>query len=153
MAFTVTFIEDWDSRLREAVITAFAALQSQSDITLPEEGNVNLKLVDDTEIAALNEQYTGNAYATDVLTFNYREDGVTTGDVADIAMSLETATRQATEAGVSQAEEVALLVVHGLLHVLGYDHQTAADRRTLEGLQRRILVSAGFTDREFPWID
>jgi len=148
MAFAVTFVETWPPELREAVITVFAALQAQSGADLP-TGTVNLKLVDDAEIAALNEQYTGNAYATDVLTFNYREDGVESGELADIAISIVTASRQAVESKVSVAEEVALLVLHGLLHVLGYDHQTETDRDRLDRLQCRILISAGFSDREF----
>ena len=160
MAFAITFIDDWESPVREGVLHILAALQAQPDITVP-VGTVNLKLVDDSEIAALNEQYTGNAYVTDVLTFNYREadsegtipGGIPEGELADIAISQEAATRQAAEAHISQVEEVAGLALHGLLHVLGYDHQTAAQRRTLEQLQSRILGSAGFSNQEFQWDD
>ena len=158
MAFALTLVADWEPALRDAVLQIQAALQVQPDITMP-VGSVNLKLVDDSEIAALNEQYTGNAYATDVLTFNYQETDpsgsqptdVPEGELADIAISLETAERQAAEANVSLVEEVAVLALHGLLHVLGYDHQTAAERQTLQELQDRILTSAGFSKREFTW--
>lgn len=160
MAFAIAFIEDWPAGLREAVIQMLAALQAQPGIELP-PGTANLKLVDDAEITALNEQYTGNAYATDVLTFNYLEadaagippGGVLEGELADIAISQPTAARQAAAAGIPEADEVALLVLHGLLHLIGYDHHTEADQRTLNALQGRILANAGLTYREFAWTD
>lgn len=157
MAFALTFIDDWEPRLRDTVLRVLAALQAQPGITMP-SGSVNLKLVDDSKIAALNEQYTGNAYATDVLTFNYRENtdaddlsGPPEGELADIAICHETAARQATEAGISPDEEVAILALHGLLHVLGYDHQTAAERRSLQELQNKILDSADLPNQEYTW--
>lgn len=160
MAFAIAFIEDWEPSQRDAVLQVLAALQFQPDITMP-EGSVNLKLVDDSEIAALNEQYTGNAYATDVLTFDYREtgpdgthtDSVPEGELADIAISSETAARQAAAADISQIEEVAVLALHGLLHVLGYDHQTTPERHALQELQDRILEAAGLPKREFSWTE
>jgi probable rRNA maturation factor len=159
MAFAVVFIESWPAELRDAVLQMVAAVQAQPDIILP-EGTANLKLVDDTEIAALNEQYTGNAYATDVLTFNYQEGGsggagfaVAEGELADIAISFPAATRQAADAGTSVADEVALLVLHGLLHLLGYDHHSLAERRSVDALQRRILSEANLTYREFLWTE
>jgi probable rRNA maturation factor len=158
MAFALTFIDDWESGQRDTVLRVLAALQAQPGITMP-SGSVNLKLVDDSKIAALNEQYTGNAYATDVLTFDYQENsGVETGsdvapegELADIAISQETAARQAREAGIGADEEVAVLALHGLLHVLGYDHQTAAQRRRLQELQDEILESAGLPKQEYTW--
>jgi probable rRNA maturation factor len=160
MAFAITFIDDWEPILRDSVLRVLAALQSQPDIIMP-IGSVNLKLVDDRAIAALNEQYTGNAYATDVLTFDYRETTASAtepGDIpgselADIAISHETAARQATEANISPEEEIAVLALHGLLHILGYDHQTPAQRQTLQELQDRILDSAGLAKQEFRWDD
>jgi|GEM_PF-860531 len=158
MAFALTFIDDWESGQRDTVLRVLAALQAQPGITMP-SGSVNLKLVDDSKIAALNEQYTGNAYVTDVLTFDYQENsGVETGsdvapegELADIAISQETAARQAREAGIGADEEVAVLALHGLLHVLGYDHQTAAQRRRLQELQDEILESAGLPKQEYTW--
>jgi probable rRNA maturation factor len=160
MAFAIVFIDDWEPSWRDAVLRLLAALQSQPGIAMP-VGSVNLKLVDDAQIAALNEQYTGNAYATDVLTFNYQEAGlddshpedIPEGELADIAISLETAARQAAHAGVSLEAEVALLALHGLLHVLGHDHQTAAARNDLGQLQNQILDSAGFSKRELTWTE
>jgi len=154
MAFALAFIDDWEPTRRDTVLRVLAALQAQPDVAMP-TGSVNLKLVDDTEIAALNEQYTGNAYATDVLTFNYREtephSDIPEGELADIAISYPAAARQATEAGIALEAEIATLVLHGLLHVLGYDHQTAAERRTLQELQDRILDSADLPKQEYTW--
>lgn len=158
MAFALTFIDDWNPAQRDIVLRVLAALQAQPDITMP-VGSVNLKLVDDNTIAALNEQYTGNAYATDVLTFDYQEtprgeagiEPAPAAELADIAISQETAARQAAEVGVSTDEEVAVLALHGLLHILGYDHQTTAQRRALQQLQDRILESAEMSKQEYTW--
>ena len=151
----ITLVGDWPSPLGEAAQRVLAALQETLGKRLP-TGSVNIKLVDDTEIATLNRQYTGNAYATDVLTFNYSEDSAEHGpisdsELADMVISTETAARQAKAAASSLADEVGLLVLHGLLHVLGYDHQTDEARAEVDRLQRRVLDLAGITYREFQW--
>ncbi|HSX41239.1 MAG TPA: rRNA maturation RNase YbeY [Candidatus Saccharimonadales bacterium] len=146
--FTVTFIDHWDNEIRSAVLGCAAALQGMVEVP---EGNVSLKLVDDAQITALNKQYTGNAYATDVLSFNYQEDGETDGELGDIAISLETARRQAIRLKAKLEDEVALLATHGILHVLGYDHGDEPGQKEMEQLQRRIVKQAGFKYRSFKW--
>ena len=151
MALALTLIDEWEAPLQDAATRVFAALQVEKGAELP-DGTINLKLVDDTESARLNKEYTGNAYATDVLAFNYAEDGQETdGELADIAISRETAARQADQAKTALPDEIGLLVLHGLLHVLGYDHQDEASRQELDQLQQRILTAANLTYREFSW--
>ncbi|HUC20984.1 MAG TPA: rRNA maturation RNase YbeY, partial [Candidatus Polarisedimenticolaceae bacterium] len=144
---------DWPEAWRKAVGEAFAALQKHTDGETP-TGTINLKLVDDAEIAGLNQHSTGENHATDVLTFNYQENqDATYGELADIVISTETAERQAAVSGTRIEEEVALLAVHGILHVLGYDHAQASDRDKLDQLQAAIMDSAGLAYRDFQWVN
>jgi probable rRNA maturation factor len=87
---------------------------------------VDVILVDDKFMRRLNRQFTGREGTTDVLAFPLKEDDVFPVDresLGDVYVSLEQAKRQAAQYGVGFEEEVALLVTHGLLHLLGYDHQ------------------------------
>ena len=89
---------------------------------------VSVLYTDDSFISELNDQYRGEKNATDVLSFpmmSPEEMDIASGfpDVlGDIVISLDTAGRQAEERGVSLREEVGLLLIHGCLHLLGYDH-------------------------------
>ena len=87
-------------------------------------GEVVVLLCDDEEIGALNQRFRGKEGPTDVLTFpdNGRSPGGA-WHLGDIAISLEAARRQAARARRSLDDEVRRLLVHGLLHVLGYDHE------------------------------
>jgi len=132
--------------LQKAAAEVASCVQTQ-------DGIINLKLVDDALIQALNKKYSGNDKATDVLSFSYIEEGVepVQGELGDIAISLETATRQAEQAGTNLETEVVLLLVHGILHVLGHDHATADDQAKLEALQTSIMKALNLTYREFKW--
>lgn len=116
-------------------------------------GRVNVKLVDDATIRALNKEYGDNDAATDVLSFSYLTDGVSAdGELGDIAISLETAARQAEKAGTSLGEESATLLLHGILHIFGLDHARLPDRAYMDELQAKILAAAGVTYRDFGWL-
>lgn len=82
------------------------------------KGKINVKLASDKEIRKLNRKFRGKDKPTDVLAFPFGEDGV----LGDIAISIDTAKRNAKRFGVSFKEEFKRLVVHGTLHLLGYDH-------------------------------
>jgi probable rRNA maturation factor len=92
-----------------------------------------VRLVDDDEIRALNRQFLGVDEPTDVLSFPDAGDEEFivgepgTPSLGDIAISLPTAERQANEAGHSLASELAHLLVHGILHLCGYDHVTGPE--------------------------
>ncbi len=154
MTLAITFVGSWPAELRDAGEHVFAALQHQLAAQDMPDGTINLKLVDDAEIATLNKHYRGLAAPTDVLTFNYSETGeAEAGELADIAISTETAERQAAAAGISLSDEIGLLTIHGLLHALGYDHQTEAERQELDQLQEQIMTAAGLKVRKFAWKD
>ncbi len=129
----------------------FSALVSSLDGA--PDGIIDVMFVDDARSREANREYTGNDYATDVLSFSYIEDGgePIDGVLGEMMVSLETAAHQAEAADSTLAEEVALLVLHGTLHVLGYDHQTLEQQEHMQALQRGLIGAAGYNYREFRW--
>jgi len=104
---------------------------------------LSVLLCDDATIHALNRDYRKKNKPTDVLAFAMREgdDGHLAGDLlGDVIISLETATRQAKERAVVTRDEVMMLLAHGLLHLLGWDHQTDADDKRMRAETDRMLV-------------
>jgi probable rRNA maturation factor len=106
-----------------------------------------LRLVDEPTIAALNAQWMGADGPTDVLAFPMDElvpgrvgAEPEEGYLGDIALSPLVAARQAGDAGHSVIDELRLLTVHGILHLLGYDHAEPAEHREMFGLQARLLA-------------
>lgn len=93
-------------------------------------------LVDDIKMQEMNEQYRGINKTTDVLTFIDDEDSTYLGDVFVNVDALE---RQAKEYGHSLKREFCFLVTHGVLHLLGYDHQTNKEAEVMFALQEEIL--------------
>lgn len=88
----------------------------------PDAGEVSVMLQSDAEIQRLNREFRGRSGATDVLSFPDDQSNLEPR-LGDIAVSLETASRQADEAGHSLTTEVKALLLHGVLHCLGYDHE------------------------------
>ncbi len=93
-------------------------------------------LTRDPEMRALNRRFRGKSAATDVLSFPAGDDPAAGRHLGDGVISVESAARHAREAGWRLAEEVQFLAVHGLLHLLGYDHER--DRGAMNLLQARI---------------
>ena len=99
-------------------------------------GRFSVALVSDRRIAAFNRRYRGQPRPTDVLAFSASGNGY----LGDVVISVETARRQARRFGHSLGEEIKLLMLHGLLHLLGYDHDRdngQMNRREL-ALRRRL---------------
>lgn len=103
---------------------------------------LTVSLVDDAEMHRLNRAYRGKDRPTNVLAFAMREGTRAPGDEAllgDVVISLETAARQARDHRVPLAEEVRTLLIHGLLHLLGYDHEgSTAEARRMKGMERQL---------------
>lgn len=105
---------------------------------------VSIVLVDDPRIQAMNRQYRGLDRPTDVMAFSQLE-GVSVESpglpvfLGDIVISVETAQRQAEENGLSAHEELDLLVVHGILHLLGYDDETDAGASEMRRHEKLVL--------------
>ena len=110
-----------------------------------ENSEVSITLTDNETIHALNKKYRGIDRATDVLSFALRESdepqilNAEVETLGDIIISLEKAQSQAQEFGHSFLREVIFLEVHGLLHLLGYDHIEDADRIEMETEQKFIM--------------
>lgn len=109
----------------------------------------NLKIIQPSAMQELNLKYSGEDYATDVLSFPY--PAVDGGELGDIVINQAKLDEQAKDAGITRSDEAALLALHGVLHLLGYDHQTEEDQRRLGRLQQEILTDAGIASREFIW--
>jgi len=99
------------------------------------DGEISVALLGDDEIRALNRTHLGHDIPTDVLSFALHEPGELV--LGDVYLGAEQARRQAREEGVSEAEELVRLAVHGTLHVLGWDHPEDADARTASRMWRR----------------
>jgi probable rRNA maturation factor len=108
---------------------------------------VAVRLTTDGELHRLNREYAGHDSATDVLSFegSGRAQGeLAPGDhVGDVAISWPTVVRQAREHGHTEETELGLLCVHGLLHLLGWDHVTARQRREMSRLTLAALALSG----------
>jgi probable rRNA maturation factor len=114
-------------------------------------GDVAIALVSDPHMRRLNRTYRRRDRATDVLSFPGPRPGPSASYLGDIAIATGVARRQAREAGHSFATELKVLALHGLLHLLGYDHHDAADggrmARVERALRRKGGLRAGLIER------
>ena len=110
-------------------------------------GEVDVLLCSDAEIKRLNKAYRGKNKATDVLSFPAAEEAE--GIAGDLAVSLDTAARQAAEHGHTLRDEVRVLLLHGLLHLAGEDHEAdAGEMATRElALRRELKLPVGLIER------
>jgi len=137
-----------DARTRD-VLAAIAAGFA------PPERLVGLIVVDDAEIRAINREFRAVDAATDVLSFSYLEDAtppVTDDPVGEVYVSFETLEREANDLGVDVRHLFLRVGVHGLLHVLGHDHEADGDAEEMERAERAALagfLEAGDVDRLF----
>ena len=95
------------------------------------------RFVDDTEIGRLHDAYLGDPSPTDIITFPYDPDDREQG--GDIVISVDTAARNAEEHGWPLSQELRFLVLHGLLHVLGWDDATDEDRAAMLARQHELM--------------
>jgi probable rRNA maturation factor len=106
------------------------------------ESELSLSLVGDAEIRRLNRTYRGKDRPTDVLSFSLREGefGGVGHALGDVVISLETAKRQGSENGLTLGDEVTRLLVHGILHLAGYDHEASLlEERRMKRKEREML--------------
>lgn len=139
--------QDLVSKVAVEELTQFVLTHEE----LPENTEVSISFVNDDTIAALNEQYRGKTGPTDVLSFEC--DGLDddmllveddkfeqpTIELGDIVIAPDVALRQTEEFGTTIEEELSLLIVHGLLHLCGYDHIVEEEAQEMEALEKEIL--------------
>ena len=131
---------------RQAAAAAFAA--SPAGLGRYE---ASLMLTDDERIRVLNRAWRGKDAATDVLAFPANAVPVGASDapptpLGDIVVAFETASTDATAENKALADHLSHLVVHGMLHLLGFDHHTYADAAVMERLEIRVLNGLGVED-------
>ena len=111
---------------------------------------LSVVLCDDAHIQALNRDHRQIDRPTDVLSFAMQEgEGQLTDDpvLGDLVISIDTARRQAAELGHSLEHELRVLLVHGLLHLLGYDHETSSgDAEEMRAAEQKLLARLGDVD-------
>jgi probable rRNA maturation factor len=116
------------------------------------EFSLGITLTDDHGIQQLNNQYRGIDRPTDVLSFEAHEfdPDTETTYLGDIIISYETAQQQAESAKHSEKTEILLLAMHGLLHIMGFDHNDEASKEEMWQLQANLLSQAGVFPKKLP---
>lgn len=107
-------------------------------------GDVSVALVSDRRMRALNRQFRGKDAVTDVLSFPANRTPGVTPFLGDVVIASGIAQRQAQEAGHSVQTEIRVLALHGLLHLLGYDHDT--DEGKMARVESRLRMKAGLRE-------
>ena len=140
-----------EKRLQDG-LNAVAKLHDLDDMT-----EVDITIVDDEEIHQLNRDYRNVDRPTDVLSFALDEDDEDEPELlegqlhllGDIIISAETATRQAEEFGHGLEREIVYLAVHGLLHLLGYDHMVEEDKVIMRAKEEEVLRAINLAEENF----
>ena len=109
-----------------------------------EASNLVVLLTSDGEVQGLNAQFRDQDRATNVLSFPAVPNPE--GHLGDLALAYETCAREAAEQGKTLADHVQHLTVHGVLHLIGYDHDDDAEAEVMEALERRLLADLGIAD-------
>ena len=144
--------ELWDSievsgdALSRAALAAFAASSAAPDAPC----EVTIVLTDDDEMRELNRTWRGKDSSTNVLSFPVGEPvGEAHGEpspLGDIVLAGEAVIEEAKVKGIPAADHAAHLVVHGMLHLLGFDHERDADAERMESFETKVLAGLGIAD-------
>lgn len=144
---------DWSSfpDAEQLVSAAAAALVQQPQAAALAGGQASIVLADDAMVQGLNASYRGKDQPTNVLSFPFEPPpGVVPPEAArylgDIILASETLLREAADLGIPPAHHLQHLVVHGLLHLVGFDHIEAAQAEAMEALETRVLAGLGIAD-------
>ncbi|OHD05199.1 rRNA maturation RNase YbeY [Sphingopyxis sp. RIFCSPHIGHO2_12_FULL_65_19] len=146
---------DWEGRAAEAVaaalaLTPFAGLANAAPLV-----EVAVRLTDDVEVHRLNRDFRGKDKPTNVLSFPQVQqdllEGLSNSDdgeilLGDIVLARETCAREAAEKGISLEDHATHLIVHGTLHLVGYDHMDDASAAAMEAIEVKALASLGIAN-------
>lgn len=155
MSFEIDWIQEHPEReVAQSMIDMMeACLQATGEITETGQGEFSLMFVDETRIQEINRDYRNIDRPTDVISFALNDDDEDESafddieelayHLGDIVICIDVAEKQAEEYGHSMEREMCFLAVHGLLHLLGYDHQDLQQEQEMFGLQEEILRSKG----------
>jgi probable rRNA maturation factor len=134
-------LTDWEAL---CVAAGEQALDAGADLSEGADYTVTVLLTDDETVRDLNDRFRHKNTATNVLSFPAHETA--TGHLGDIALAYGVCAREADEQGKPLAAHLQHLVAHGVLHLVGYDHEDDADAEIMEDLERQILGRLGLPD-------
>ena len=146
---------DWEVRAGEAVAAALALTPYAELADAAPLVEVSVRLTDDAEVQALNRDFRGKDKPTNVLSFPQVQDDLLEslansddGEIllGDIVLARETCTREAAEKGISVPEHATHLIVHGTLHLVGYDHMDDHSAAAMEAHEVKALASLGIAN-------
>ncbi|KQN73611.1 rRNA maturation RNase YbeY [Devosia sp. Leaf64] len=140
-------VDDWPEHFDALAERAILAALEGAKPKIKGAAEISVLLTDDEEQRELNAQYRGKDSSTNVLSFPQIEPfGPVFGILGDITLARETLIREAEEQGTSLEDHFTHLVVHGFLHILGYDHLEEDEALKMEGLETQILAGLGIAD-------
>jgi len=155
---------DWEALAARAAAAALAATPYAGWDAAAFTAEISVRLTDDAEVQALNRDFRGKDKPTNVLSFPMIQPDllqtITNTDandcaasgagsevlVGDIVLAHETCAREAAEKGIAVADHATHLIVHGTLHLLGYDHIDDREAEAMEAIERDVLASLGLPD-------
>jgi probable rRNA maturation factor len=141
--------QDWNSRTDWAQLAerAVRTAATHSDYPSLADTEVSVKFTSDDEVRSLNAAWRGKDKATNVLSFPMAEAPEGAPMLGDIVLAAGVCAREAAEKNVPVETHATHLVVHGMLHLLGYDHETGdEDAEKMEAIERKALASLGIAD-------
>ena len=146
---------DWAALATRAVTAAFGATPHGGLATVDPTIEISIRLTDDAEVQTLNRDYRHKDAPTNVLSFpmiapDLLDTVANTDDgevlLGDIVLAYETCAREAADKGITLQDHVTHLIVHGTLHLLGYDHQGQVEAEAMEQIERDVLATLGIAD-------
>ena len=137
----------WGAAVTDARIEQAARAAIHAAPPLPQGSyQVTFVLTDDAEMRALNRTWRGKDAATNVLSFPAGGEIRAPGHLGDIVLAYETTLKEARAQHIALPDHVSHLAVHGVLHLLGFDHMDDAEAERMEALERTVLASLGIAD-------
>jgi len=124
-------------------------IRAWAGAALERDAEITVRLVGEEEGRTLNRDFRGKDHPTNVLTFTYDDGEPTRSSVpllGDLVLCVPVVVREALEQGKSPEAHYAHLVVHGMLHLQGYDHEDETDAERMEARERAVLASLGYSD-------
>lgn len=146
---------DWEARAAEAAAAALAITPYSSLADAAPLVEIAVRLTDDAEVHTLNRDFRGKDRPTNVLSFPQVQadllESMSNSDdgeilLGDIVLARETCAREAEEKGISVTDHATHLIVHGTLHLVGYDHMDEASAAAMEALEVKALASLGIAN-------
>ncbi|MHA7870956.1 MAG: rRNA maturation RNase YbeY [Hyphococcus sp.] len=148
MIETVIEADDWTRAVPDLEGLAGRCARAAQSFEPELSGEIALLATDDASMQALNHRFRNKTAPTNVLSFPgaSASGGAANRFLGDIAIAYETCAREAAAKGVSLGDHAAHLIVHGMLHLIGYDHETVADAESMEAREAEILALLGIAN-------